>query len=218
MSALKFTSGAQSKAARHRIALHELRPWTRPLQEQFPALTMEGTAEERFADYQNDLLLRSTEIRFPLEPAVTIWRTFPVPHTAPKGTVPSGPAWPYSHTLDVLSDDVYAETGKGVCRIDLITINGYLQWQRIGDKSHYYVIDQIWRPLQLKFAGHNPGEFPIPDEITLVGTTGKIPGRRVGLIRPAALKSIISPVVPADGRTCPAEPAGHRTNRVPGYQ
>lgn len=198
VSASGFTSGAQSKAARHGVALYELRPWTRPLQEQFPALTMQGTAEEcfpmsqmllcwldpqyslvareakgpfsvrsddrlldasgnlhpkykRFTDYQNELLLRSTEILFPLEPAATISRTFPVPHTAPDGTVPAGPAWPHTHTLDVLNDDVHADTGDGICRIDLVTINGHLQWQRFSDKSLYYVIDQI--PSGETFAG-----------------------------------------------------------------
>jgi hypothetical protein len=82
---------------------------------------------------------------------VTISRTFPVPHTAPEGTVPAGPAWPHTHTLDVLSDDVYVDTREGICRIDLITINGNLQWQRISDKSLYYVIDQI--PSGEAFAG-----------------------------------------------------------------
>jgi hypothetical protein len=190
VSASGFTSSAQSKAAGHGVALYELRPWTRPLQEQFPALTMQGTAEEcfpmsqvllcwvnpqfaivareakgpfsvqsddklfdasgnehakykRFANYQNELLLRSTEILFPLDPAATISRTFPVPHTAPEGTVVGGPAWPHTHTLDVLGDAVHVETGKGLCRIDLITINGYLQWQRSRDNSLYYVVDQI---------------------------------------------------------------------------
>jgi Restriction endonuclease len=198
VSASGFTSSAQSKAARHGVTLYGLRPWTRPLQEQFPALTMRGTAEEcfpmsqmllcwtnvqcaivareakglfsvqpddrlfdasgnahpkhkMFTDYQNELLLRSTEILFPLEPAVTISRTFPVPHTTSDGTVPAGPAWPHTHTLDVHSDDVHVETGKGVCRIDLITINGYLQWQRITNNSLYYVMDQI--PSGEAFAG-----------------------------------------------------------------
>jgi Restriction endonuclease len=198
VSASGFTSSAQSKAARHGVTLYGLRPWTRPLQEQFPALTMQGTAEEcfpmsqmllcwtnvqfaivareakgpfsvqpddrlsdasenahpkhkTFADYKNELLLRSTEILFPLEPAVTISRTFPVPHTASDGTVPAGPAWPHTHTLDVHSDDVHVETGKGVCRIDLITISGYLQWQRATNKSLYYVMDQI--PSGEAFAG-----------------------------------------------------------------
>ncbi len=190
VSASGFTSSAESKAARHGVALYELRPWTRPLQEQFPAFTMQGTAEDcfpmsqlllcwinqrfaivareakasfsvqpndklydasgnqypkykAFADYQDELMLRSTEILFPLEPAVTISRTFPVPHSAPDGAIPAGPAWPHTHTLDVVNDDVWVDTGRGVCRIDLITINGHLQWQRFRDKSLYYVIDRV---------------------------------------------------------------------------
>lgn len=190
VSASGFTPSAQTKAARHGVALYGLRPWTRPLQEQFPALTMRGTAEECFpmvqnllcwtnvqysivaqeargpfsvqhdarllnasgdahpryktlADYQNELLLRSTEILFRLEPAITILRTFPVPHTISEGTVSAGPAWPHTHSLDVYHDNVHVETGKGVCKIDLITINGHLQWQRNASKPLYCVMDQI---------------------------------------------------------------------------
>jgi hypothetical protein len=190
VSASGFTSSAQSKAAHHGVTLYGFRPWTGPLQEQFPAFTMQGTVEEcfrmsqillcwtreqfalvardatgpfsvrdddrlsdasgnshpkhkTFADYKNELLLRSTEMLFPLEPAVTISRTFPVPYTTSDGSVPAGPEWPHTHTLDIRSDDVHVETGKGVCRIDSITINGHLQWERPTNKSLYYVIGEI---------------------------------------------------------------------------
>jgi hypothetical protein len=190
VSASGFTSSAQAKAAQHGVTLYGLHPWTRPLQEQFPALTMQGTAEEcfpmtqillcwinvlysivareakgpfsvrsddklfdsfgnahpkykTFAEYETELLLRSTEMLFTLEPAVTISRTFPVPYTASDGTVPAGPAWPHTHTLDVRGDDVHVETGKGAVRLDLVTINGQLQWQRDTNKALYYVMDQI---------------------------------------------------------------------------
>jgi hypothetical protein len=189
VSASGFTTSARDKAIRHGIILYELCPWTRPLQEQFPALTMQGTAQEcfpmsqsllcwidaqlaivardaagsfsvqsndelldpsgkkhakhkTFGDYRNELLFRSTEILFPLAPAATVLRTFPIPHSAPDGTVPAGPAWPHTHTLDVSSDDVYVDTGNGICRINSVTINGYLQWQRGGDPL-YYVMDEI---------------------------------------------------------------------------
>jgi len=198
VSASGFTAAAQTKAARHGVNLYELRQWTRPLQEQFPALTMHGTAEEcfpmsksllcwvqpqyaivareakgafsvkaddslldaagrqhskyrTFAEYQNELLLRSTEILFPLEPAATVFRTFPIPFSAPEGLTPAGPAWPHTYTLDVASDAVHVETGTGVCRIDLITITGHLQWQRSSDKPLYYVVDHI--PSGEAFAG-----------------------------------------------------------------
>jgi len=190
VSASGFTSSAQTKAAKHGVTLYELRRWTRPLQEQFPALTMQGTAEEcfpmsqlllcwtnyqfalvapeakgsftvqppdglfnasgeahpkykTFAEYKNELLLRSTEILFPLEPASTISRTFPVPHVVSDGSVPAGPPWPHTHTLDVQSDGVHVDTGNGLCELSTITINGYLQWQRAVSNLHYYVMDKI---------------------------------------------------------------------------
>jgi len=197
VSASGFTTSARDKATRHGITVYELRPWNRPLQEQFPALTMQGTAQEcfsmsqsllcwldaqfaivardakgafsvqpndelfspsgkkhlkhkTFSDYQNELLFRSTEILFPLTPATTVLRTFPVPRSTSDGTVPAGPAWPHTHTLDVQGDDVYVNTGDGICRVDSVTINGYLQWQR-GSEPLYYVMDEM--PANEAFAG-----------------------------------------------------------------
>jgi len=48
VSASGYTAGAQAKASKHGVKLYALREWTRPLQEQFPALAMQGTAEECF--------------------------------------------------------------------------------------------------------------------------------------------------------------------------
>ena len=189
VSSSGFTDGAQSKAAAHGVELFALLPWTRPLKEQFPSLTLEGTAEERvrgvqtllcwvdfrlalvateakgkfnvqatdslfnadgqvhskyatFAHYRDELLLRSTEILFPLDPADTMARTFPLPFVAPTGVVPSSPSWPHTHTLDVAADDVYVQTDGEICRLNYVTINGYLQWQR-GPKPLYYVMEQV---------------------------------------------------------------------------
>jgi hypothetical protein len=185
-----YTSGAQTKAARHGVELYALRKWTRPLQEQFPALTMQGTAAEcfplekcllrwrtrqlalvareaegnftvqgddpvfdatgaahaRFASFgafEHELLLRSTEILFALEPAASVSRTFPVPLSAPEGEVPAGPAWPHTHTLDVSADNVYVQTPWGLRKLDLVTINGQLQWQRSTEKPVYYIIERV---------------------------------------------------------------------------
>lgn len=104
-----------------------------------------------FEGYKNEVLLRSTEILFTLEPALTLARTFPVPFTAPEGEVPCGPAWPHTHTLDVASDVVYVETGKGKCRLDLVTVSGLLQWQGRKEGFHYYVIERV--PSGEPFAG-----------------------------------------------------------------
>lgn len=48
VSASGFTVGAKAKAEYHGVRLYDIRPWTRPLQEQFPALTMTGTPAECF--------------------------------------------------------------------------------------------------------------------------------------------------------------------------
>lgn len=43
-----FTDGARSKASKHKVALYELLPWERPLEEQFPGLQFKGTIRECF--------------------------------------------------------------------------------------------------------------------------------------------------------------------------
>jgi hypothetical protein len=83
-----------------------------------------------FGDFQNELLLRSTEILLPIEPAAAVFKTFPIPTVVPDGQIPAGPAWPHTHTLDVSADAVYVQTGRGICRVDQVTITGQLQWQR----------------------------------------------------------------------------------------
>ena len=105
-----------------------------------------GAPLARFANfgaYTHELLLRSTEILFALEPAVSVMRTFPVPLSAPHGEVPAGPAWPHTHTLDVSGDGVYVNTASGLRKLDVVTINGHLQWQRSVDKPIYYVIERV---------------------------------------------------------------------------
>lgn len=189
VSASGFTSAAQTKAAHHGVELYRLCLWTRPLQEQFPSLAMQGTVEEcfpgtkvllcwvgaqlalvareakgnftvrdadrlldangethsrysTFADYKQELLLRSTETLFTIEPATTVLGIFPVPLTAAKGITPAGPAWPHTHTLDVSGDNIYVTTANGPCRLDIVTITGQLQWQR-GEKPRYYVMERV---------------------------------------------------------------------------
>lgn len=190
VSSSGFTTGAQAKAAHHAIDLFALRQWTRPLEEQFPLLTMRGTADEcfpmsqillcwkdpryaliaraakgafnvepgdplfdavgnvhskyaTFGKYQYEVLLRSTEILFPIEPAFSVGRTFPVPFFAPVGEIAAGPAWPHTHTLDVASDDVHVRTAHGICRLDVVTITGLLRWERSATRGQYYVMERV---------------------------------------------------------------------------
>lgn len=190
VSSSGYTDTAKVKAAHRGVELYAFREWTRPLQEQFPSLTMTGTAAECFpmeksllcwASYNfalvareakgafsvqhndklfndkgsahprypifgaftHELLLRSTEILFPIEPAASVRNLFPVPFSAPPGEVPAGPAWPHTHTLDVSADGVYINTPSGQHRLDAVTINGHLQWQRTLEKPLYYIIECV---------------------------------------------------------------------------
>lgn len=189
VSASGFTDGAKAKAKHHGVTLFEIRPWTRPLQEQFPALTMTGTADEcfptssvmlcwvdwrfqfvsaqakaafsiraddalvnkagkkhaiykTFGAFTDELLFRSTDILFSLEPASTLARTFSVPYPSDEHQVGTGPAWPHTHTLDVRGDGVFVRTGEGRVQIEAITISGSLQWQR-EQGALYYVMEDI---------------------------------------------------------------------------
>ncbi len=199
VSASGFTDGARQKASHHGIALYELRPWTRPLGEQFPALApMAGPPEHciRFsktllfwldsqfrllaptatrdftvnlsdpllnsagephskfsslASLQAEVQLRSTEILFPLEPAATILRTFPIQPIGSEPSISVGPAWPHTHTLDIGRDDVYVKVGDSLAKLESITINGQLQWQTTNEKPSYYVIERV--PSGEPFAG-----------------------------------------------------------------
>jgi hypothetical protein len=96
-----------------------------------------------FAIYRQELLLRSTETLYSLEPATTVLRTFPVPFSAPAGEAPTGPAWPHTHTLDIAGDGVCVKTSSGLHRLDVATISGQLQWQRSAEKPVYYVIERV---------------------------------------------------------------------------
>ena len=190
VSASGYSDAARKKAAHHGIDLYEFKRWTKPLQEQFPALTMEGLPEEcfqfgksllcwidftfslmattakntfsinggdkllnsngtqhtkylTFGQYQHELLLRSTEILFPLDPANSVRNTFPIPFSRQEGEWSKGPSWPHTHSLDVARDAFYMKVGSDICLLDMVTINGHLQWQRSNDKPLYYVLENI---------------------------------------------------------------------------
>jgi len=93
-----------------------------------------------FQDLKSELLLRSTEVLFPLEPAQTVLNTFPIPAVVPDGQIPTGPAWPHTHTLDIASDDVYVDVASTFFKLEQITISGWLQWQRSQERTLYYVM------------------------------------------------------------------------------
>ena len=95
---------------------------------------------QTFRDLKAELLLRSTEVLFQLEPAQTILNTFPIPAVVPEGQTPAGPAWPHTHTLDIAGDEVHIDSIPTIVRLDQITISGWLQWQRPQQRPLYYVM------------------------------------------------------------------------------
>lgn len=190
VSASGFTESAQAKAAHHSIELYAIRPWIRPMEEQFPGFGMQGSpvdslrftrtllfwneakldlvcpTEPRaftveaadpiytangaphatypsFAAFRESLLLRSTEILCRLEPAITVLRTFP-PQAVEGGTPPlTRPPWPHTHTFDVAHDEVHLSLGDRFCRLETVTISGYLQWRTTNDQPSYYVLERV---------------------------------------------------------------------------
>jgi hypothetical protein len=103
-----------------------------------------------FSLYTNELLLRSTQTLVNLEPAQTIARTFIVPLRLTEDATRHTPAWPHTHTLDVRGDEVYAHVSDQWCRLDTVTINGFLQFQP-GPPSMYYIMRMV--PDGQPFAG-----------------------------------------------------------------
>lgn len=111
-----------------------------------PILTGSGNPHPRyatFAELRDDLLLRSTEILFPLEPAATVARTFPTQRFDGNSPVSVSPAWPHTHTLDITRDDAYVSLSGSVIRIETITLNGYLQWQSREEEPQYHLMQRI---------------------------------------------------------------------------
>jgi hypothetical protein len=56
VSASGFSKGAIKKANTHSVTLYSLKPWTRPLSEQFPEFSNVGRPEEFLAEFQSILL------------------------------------------------------------------------------------------------------------------------------------------------------------------
>lgn len=186
VSSSGYTAPARKKAERHGIKLYEFKPWTRPLEEQFPKLTMRGPASEcflvrtpllcwpqhqlnivaekapspfaiqptdemytstggahlkfaSFEQYKNDLLLRSTQLLLPMVPIASTVEGFQITESG----LEVGPEWPHSHTLEVSNDEVFIKVDSLLCRIDRVTITGFLQWQRSTGQNLFYIIEGV---------------------------------------------------------------------------
>lgn len=191
VSASGYTSGAIAKANAHNVMLYVLKPWTKPLAEQFPEFPDVGRPEEflrgftsnllywvnwqlfivvpdgppsfnwtettptfasdgsphrSFAtmkEFQDTVLMKSTEILFDLEPARTILRTFPVFVTVENDPFASTPPWPHTHTLDVREHKVFLKLDTGLATVTSVTICGSLQWRRRAKTPEFHVLEGV---------------------------------------------------------------------------
>jgi hypothetical protein len=119
-----------------------------------PLFAADGSVHKEFATmraFTDALLYRSTEILFRLEPAETISRTFPAEPMAGNEDFEAGPAWPHTHTLGVVADQVFLKFGTGLALINSVTISGHLQWQRRKRVPEFYIVERV--PTGEVFAG-----------------------------------------------------------------
>src|ERR1700738_3569788 len=101
-----------------------------PLDNDAPILTAKGKVHKEFpnlARLKDNLLMRSTTILYVLEPAQTIFRTFPTYSIQSGGEFDIGPAWPHTHTIQLTNDKVFLMVDGALHAIHSVTINGRLQ-------------------------------------------------------------------------------------------
>ena len=107
-----------------------------------PLLDSTGAIHARyktFGQYRGEILLRSTEVLCLLDPAQTMMRTLPVFHASDLSVTAE---WPYAHTLDVSSDDVYFKMADLV-KIEGITISGFMRWERKKEQPDFRVMRRV---------------------------------------------------------------------------
>jgi hypothetical protein len=95
-----------------------------------------------FNDFANELLRRSTNILFALEPAETAVRTFPMHALPDRSEILAGPSWPHTHTIDVSRDGVFLKFDSKIVQIEAVTITGSLQWQRRNPTLDFRVLER----------------------------------------------------------------------------
>ena len=107
-----------------------------------PILDSTGAVHARystFGQYKDEILHRSTEVLYPLEPAQTMYRTLPEIHVSGLSFTAE---WPHTHTLDVSADDAHI-TVEDVVKIERVTISGFMRWQRVREQPIFKVMRRV---------------------------------------------------------------------------
>lgn len=97
----------------------------------------------KFSLYRDELLLRSTEILFPIEPARTYMETLRAVRLTGDSASPDGPSWSHTHTLDVASDGIFVFVEDKHFKLTFVSISGVLQWQCSKEGVKYYVLERV---------------------------------------------------------------------------
>jgi hypothetical protein len=92
-----------------------------------------------FGQYRDEMLLRSTEVLWAIDPAETMGRTLPEFHVSGRSITAE---WPHTHTLDVSADDIYVRVGDLV-KIESITISGSMRWERQSEQPDFRVMRRV---------------------------------------------------------------------------
>lgn len=107
-----------------------------------PLLDSTGAVHSRyktFGQYREEILLRSTEVLWAIDPAETMGRTLREFHVSGRSVTAD---WPHTHTLDVSADDIYLRVGDLV-KIESITISGSMRWERQSEQPDFRVMRRV---------------------------------------------------------------------------
>lgn len=94
-----------------------------------------------FGDFKSEVLMRSTEVLYRMNPARAVHQIFPIPDPA-EGEVVNGPAWPHTHTMDTTEDKVHLQFDGLNIHLTSVTIAGRLAWQKRGERQLSYVMEE----------------------------------------------------------------------------
>lgn len=112
-----------------------------------PLLSAEGKKHPRYStmlEYQNEVLMRSTGILCMQNLACNVLKTFPFNINNEGEGYLCGPAWPHTHTVDLINDAVYLSLeGQTPFRLDSVTISGYLQWRKRIIEPQFHIFERI---------------------------------------------------------------------------
>jgi len=115
-----------------------------------PLLDSTGAVHARyktFGQYKDEILLRSTEVLWAIDPPQTMDRTLPEFHASGLSITAE---WPNTHTLEVSADEIYCRVDDLV-KIERITISGFMRWQRPREQPDFRVMRRV--PDGESFAG-----------------------------------------------------------------